>query len=102
MSRKMYANKIDNNQGKIVKKLQDIMGVTVELDHNDVLIGYHGRTYWFEIKNPDTVSTKTGKIRESEIKPEQKRIREDFTGHYKIVSNINEILMDLGLMKWKN
>ena len=59
-------------------------------------MGFKGKTYWFELKNPDTVG-KDGKIRETAIKKDQKRIRASFTGHYEIVSSLDEILKTLGI-----
>lgn len=81
------ANKIDANQPGIVKALRAIPGVSVELDHDDILVGYKGRTYWYEIKD--------GKPTESKIQKDQYRIWETFTGHYKIVWTLDQILDDL-------
>ena len=98
MTKYRIAARIDNNQEEIVKQLRSIPGVTVELSHDDILCGYQGVTRWYELKNPDCVSKKTGKILESAIQPDQKRIRSTFTGHYRIVSTIEEILIDLNLL----
>ena len=99
MSKNRYAARVDSNQNDIVSALRDIPCVTVEVNHDDVLVGYQGRTYWYEIKNPNTVSTKTGEVRESAIKTSQKKIRAIWTGHYKIVYSITEILKDMGIIK---
>ncbi len=96
MSKLRYAKQPDKNQGDIVLALRDIPGLAVELNHDDILIGYRGRTYWFEIKRPDKAN-KAGKVFESEIKPSQKRLREEWPGHYRIVTTIEEILSDLGI-----
>jgi hypothetical protein len=88
--------RVDSNQPKIVEELRKIPGVTVELNHDDILVGYEGRTGWFEIKNENTVG-KDGKIRESAIKDDQKRIRDTFTGHYEIVFSIEEICNSMGI-----
>lgn len=91
--------KIDANQPVIVEKLRGIPGITVETEKDDILCGYKGFTFWYELKNPETAcSKKTGKILESEIKPDQKRIRATFTGHYKIVSSFGEIWRDMQLI----
>lgn len=90
--------KVDSNQSEIVKELRAIPGVTVELDHDDILLGYRGRTYWYEIKSLEVVSKKTNEILESKIKKDQKRIRDTFTGHYKIVSSLDDILFDIGIL----
>jgi hypothetical protein len=87
--------KVDANQPGIVSKLRSIPGVTVELNHDDILVGYRNLTFWYEIKNPELACDKNGKIRESAIKPDQKRIRAEFTGHYKIVSSFEEIWEDI-------
>ncbi len=92
------ALKIDNNQQGIVKALRKIPGVTVEVSHDDILLGYQGKTYWYEIKNPDCVSPKTGEVQPSKIKPSQKKLLATWTGHYKIVWKIEQILADIGLI----
>ena len=83
------AKRVDANQPDIVKSLRTIPGVSVELDHDDLLVGYKGRTYWFELKD--------GKPAPSQIKPDQYRIWETFTGHYKIVWTLEQILEDLNI-----
>jgi len=92
-----FAKKIDVNQPEIVEALLKIPGITVELDCNDILVGHNCKTYWFEIKAPDTVG-KNGKIRESAIRPNQKELRATWKGHYRIVSSLDEILKDLGVI----
>jgi len=92
--------KVDFNQAEIVKQLRNIPGVSVELSHDDILVGFFGKTYWYEIKNPELAcSKKTGDVLESAIKEDQKRIRDTFTGHYKIVHSIDQILTDLGIKR---
>lgn len=91
----MVYKKVDNNQSAIVESLRRLPGVTVALKHDDILVGYKGRTYWYEIKNPDAVSKKTGKIRDSEKKKSQKVLEAGWTGHYKIVSSVMEIANDI-------
>ena len=102
MSKNRYAERVDNNQSEIVNQLRSIPGVSVETGYNDILVGWRGQTFWFELKNEDCVSKKTGKILESEIKPDQKRIPEKFTGHYKIVSSFEEIIEELSIKQLWN
>lgn len=66
--------------------------MTVEPGHDDILVGYRGKTFWFEIKEPSTVSKKTGQVRPSEIKPSQKKLKEEWRGHYQIVWNVDQII----------
>ena len=53
------------------------------------------RRYWFELKEPGVVSKRTGQIRESEIKPSQRTLRDTWRGHYRIVSSLDEILDEI-------
>lgn len=94
-----YAAKIDKNQPEIVKALRAIPGVTVELSHDDILVGYKGRTFWYEIKEPGAVSKTTGEILESEKKTSQIKLEAEWKGHYKIVWNVDQIINELGVIK---
>ncbi len=98
MTKHRMKAKVDDNQGDIVDELRKIPGATVEVGHDDILVGYRGKTYWYEIKNPDAVSKKTGEILESEIQDSQKKLRAEWAGHYRIVSSLDEILRDLGII----
>ena len=94
---KYRTKKTDNNQKAIVAELRKIPGVSVITDHDDILVGYKGKTYWFEIKNPDEV-TKSGKIRRNKsggTQERQEKLRDTWTGHYKIVSTLKEILDEI-------
>lgn len=91
------AAKIDTNQPGIVDALRDIPGVTVEVGHDDIIVGHNGRTLWYEIKSGDAVSRHTGEILKSTIRPGQMKLEHGWTGHYKIVSSLDEILADMGL-----
>lgn len=94
--------KVDSNQNDIVEALRKIPGVTVEPGHDDILVGcmdkdFNHRTYWYEVKNPDKMG-KDGNIQPSAIKQSQKDLIKKWTGHYKIVSTLNEILEDIGII----
>jgi hypothetical protein len=93
-----YAAKIDNNQNDIVDALRQLPGVTVEVGHDDILVGYQGRTFWYETKDPSVVNLKTGVVQPSKIKPSQKRLLATFKGHYKIVWELDQILKDIGII----
>ena len=84
--------RVDNNQGQIVEDLRKIPGVTVETGHDDLIVGCRRRTFWFELKDDEAVSKKSGEVLESKITPDQKRIRNTFTGQYDIVKSTEEIL----------
>ena len=86
MSKYRRAAKVDGNQGEIVKALRAIPGVTVATRHDDILVGYGGQTFWFEIKAD----------RKAEIKPGQKMLAAEWKGHYAIVTSAEEIIADIG------
>ena len=94
MAKYRRAAKIDKNQPDIVKELRK-RGYSVAVGHDDILVGHNGKTYWFEIKEPETVSKKTGEVRPSEIKDSQKDLLKSFKGHYKIIWNIEQILEEI-------
>ena len=77
----------DGNQGDIVSMLREIPGVMVSTAHDDILVGYRGRTYWFEIKSS----------KDAPIRPGQKKLREEWPGHYKIIWTLDMILEDMGI-----
>lgn len=92
MSKHRRAAKADAAQADIVRALRSIPGVTVEAGHDDILVGIAGKTYWFEIKAPDTVSPVTGEVRPSAIKGSQKALLRDWRGHYQVVWTLDQIL----------
>lgn len=98
MSNKRYAAKIDNNQAEIVSELKKIPGISLAYGHDDILVGYKSKTYWFEVKDPKHLSKLTGKIRPSAIKPSQKKLKDKWTGHYSIVWNVQQIFDEIGVI----
>lgn len=97
---KVYRKKsVDKNQAEIVGWLREIPGVTVQLDMDDILVGYKGANYWFEIKTPNRI-LKSGKPDSSgnqETNKKQKKLSEEWKGHYKIVWSLKQILDDIGI-----
>lgn len=97
MSKHRQAARIDANQPDIVKALRDIAGVSVYLDVDDILVGYHGKSYWYEIKDPEKVFNKDMTFKKGAIKPSQEKLLAEWTGHYKIVWSLDMILEDMGI-----
>ena len=97
MSKYRYAAKVDSNQPALVKALRAMPGVTVQVGMDDILVGHKGQTYWIEIKQPETVSKRTGEVRESEIKQSQKDLRDNWLGHYSICWSLDQILNEIGI-----
>lgn len=71
------------------------LGVSVEVGHDDILCGYNGKTYWYELKSSGAVSKRTGEILDSAKKDDQIRLENEFKGHYKIVSSFTEIMDEI-------
>jgi hypothetical protein len=85
MSKYRRAAKVDGNQAAIVKRLLEYPGVSVALKHDDILVGYGGQTFWYEIKADQ----------KSEIKPSQKKLAAKWQGHYAIVWTADQIIADI-------
>jgi len=92
----MRARKVDGSQGAIVKALRDIPGVTVDLGHDDILVGYQGKTYWFEVKDPENALDKNGFLLKHAVKKSQRKLLSTWNGHYRIVWTLDQILEDIG------
>jgi hypothetical protein len=84
MSKYRRAARTDANQSAIVKELRGL-GYSVEPEHDDILVGYRGKTFWYEIKTgPKAV-----------VKDSQKKLLKEYKGHYKIVWSTEMILSDI-------
>ncbi len=92
MSKYRQAARVDDNQAEIVRQLRRISGITVELGHDDILVGYKGKTYWFEIKDPKKTLKKNGEWKSGAIKDSQIKLALKWRGHYEIVHNAEQIL----------
>ena len=77
---------VDGNQKAIVKTLRQIPGVSVALGHDDILVGFRGKTFWYELKNPK------GK---NKLRPSQVKLQNEWTGHYRVVTTIDEIIDEI-------
>lgn len=73
-------DKVDANQPQIVKDLRKA-GFSVEVGHDDILVGKWGLTAWIEIKTPD-----------GKLKPSQERLLEEFKGAYAIARNTEDVI----------
>lgn len=73
-------DRVDNNQSEIVKELRKA-GFSVEVGHDDILVGKWGLTAWIEIK------TKTGKL-----KPSQEKLLQEFKGAYAIARSTEDVI----------
>ena len=94
MSKHRQAAKVDANQSEIVAALRKA-GYSVEVGHDDILVGYQGKTYWYEIKDPEKLFRNDGTFRAGQIKDSQYKLQGEFKGHYKIVWNVDMIFNDI-------
>ena len=95
----MRRYKADANEKTIVNALRAVPGVRVETGHDDILVGFKNRTYWFEIKNPNEVD-KNGNpyAKKSKTAKKQKELAENWPGHYEICSSLDDILKSIGVI----
>lgn len=89
-----YKKKVDSNQSEIVNKLREV-GFSVEVDHDDILVGWVGFNFWYELKSKDALSKKTGEVLESSKRDSQKTLDKTWKGHRKYVSSFQEIFNDI-------
>ena len=86
------AARIDANQPGIVKELRQIPGVSVAITsalgdgYPDLTVGFRGRTYLFEIKDPDKPPSKR------RLTEEEAEFFARWRGHVAKVESANEIL----------
>ena len=97
MSSIRRAKKIDSNQPAIVEALRKIPNLSVELDKDDIFVGYKGVNYWYEIKDPEKVFNKDMTFKKGAIKDTQTKLLAEWKGHYKIVWSLDMILEDIGI-----
>lgn len=94
MPRKRYGHqgKVDANQPEIVKQLRAIPGVQVEVDKDDILVGYKGVNYWFEIKDPEKTLKADGSFKAGALKDCQIELLASWPGQYDVVTSFEQIL----------
>mgnify|MGYP001394364287 FL=1 len=85
------ARKVDDNQASLVASLRELPMVTVSTDHDDLLVGYGMRNYWFEVKNPKRCLNKHGELLSSALRPKQVELLATWRGHYAVVWNVEQI-----------
>jgi len=84
--------KPDGNQTEIVTQLRRIPGITVHHVHQlkkfcDIIVGFRGRNYLFELKIDKKKKLTSG----------EKNFQEEWAGQVNTVSSVGEILIILGI-----
>jgi exopolysaccharide biosynthesis protein len=96
LSKYRRAAKVDDNQAQIVQELRTVLGVTVQTDHDDILVGYDGKTHQVEIKNPARCLNKDGSLKVGALQPSQKKLIAEWTGSYFVAWDSRMILIKIG------
>jgi len=94
VSKFRQAARVDENQSEIVKQLRQL-GFTVQTGMDDILVGARGKTYWFEIKDPEKAVKKKGGFKAGAIKDSQIKLAAEWKGHYAIVHSLEQILEEI-------
>jgi len=87
------AARVDTNQSGIISRLLQI-GASVEEDHDDIIVGYRGRSYWYEIKNPNKLK-KNGEWQKGALRESQLELLKTFKGHYRVITTFEEIFEEI-------
>jgi hypothetical protein len=91
MSKNRYSARADANQPDIVKKLRAI-GATVQTGMDDILIGYRGRNWWVEIKDPTKTLNQDGSWKAGALKESQKKLQKEWRGQYLVAHSFEDIM----------
>jgi hypothetical protein len=91
MSKNRYSARADANQPDIVRELRKL-GCSVSTGHDDILIGYNGKNYWIEIKDPVKTVLKDGSWRAGALKDSQLKLMDEWRGQYDVAHSLEQIL----------
>lgn len=87
-----YAKRRDQNEGAIREALERAGCDVIQTDEIDLVCGRAGLSFLLECKHPDRAT-------ESRLRPTQKRLRDNWRGHYAIVTTVDEALAAVGLRR---
>jgi hypothetical protein len=88
----MRIRKADDNQPRLVEQLRKIPGVTVAHTHTigkgfpDLVVGWRGKTYLLEIKDP--AKPKSAR----KLTPDEEQWHQKWTGHVSVVETVEDVL----------
>lgn len=86
----------DNNQSGIIEQLEALDGVTVAPNRDDFEVGYRGKNYWIELKNPERTLDKDGRITKGCFKKSQIDRLRDWKGQYDVAWSFEDCLDIIG------
>jgi hypothetical protein len=89
-----YRQRKDENQKDLVSELIAV-GCSVYVMHApaDLLVGYRGKTYLFEVKDPNKVPSKR------KLTKAQLSFRETWRGHYTKIETSEDAMRDMGVLQ---
>ena len=91
MSKNRYSARADANQPEIVKQLRKL-GMSVQCNMDDILVGWQGKNYWIEIKDPEKTLNKDGSYKSTSLKDSQKKLLAEWKGQYHVCHSLEQIL----------
>lgn len=95
MKRRGFAKRRDNNEAGIVDELRAAGCTVIRLDKPaDLLVGYNGRNYLFEVKNPDA---ERGKRQALELTEDEAEFHQSWTGQVGIITTSEEAMQRMGI-----
>lgn len=81
MSLNRYAKRRDANEADIIKTLRQLGCTVIQSDVVDLIVGYRGHSFIFEVK------TEKGKL-----EPSQEKLLAEWRGQYDIIRNTTDAL----------
>jgi hypothetical protein len=88
----MRVRKVDSNQSQLVKQMRKIPGLSVAHTHTvsngftDVVVGFRGVNYLFEIKDPSKPPS------QRKLTPDELEFHKNWTGSIHIVETIDDVI----------
>jgi hypothetical protein len=88
----MRKRKVDVNQPELVDQIRQIPGVSVRHTHMvgagfvDLVVGFRGKNFLLELKNPDMPPSKR------KLTPDEEKFFKEWTGQVAIVHNLEDVL----------
>lgn len=88
----MRVRKADANQSRLVSQIRKIPGATVRHTHTvgdgftDIVVGFRGLNYLFEIKDPDKP------LSQRKLTDDEEQFFKEWTGQADVVETIDDVL----------
>jgi hypothetical protein len=95
----MRVRKADGNQSALVRQIRQIPGLMVRHTHTvgqgfvDAVIGYGGKNYLLEIKDPSKPPS------QRKLTPDEQKFHDEWTGQVAVVETLDDVLRVIGMKK---